>query len=152
MIEKLSDAVLADIKANACNSGMSIEDAIRAFYDTQIDKQGQDIAKAFQILLAYGVTEERAGTVANGIDVLVTRLGKETQALLVNQRNDFHDAQAKTMDELERIYRDNFYSCGSNEAFKYARLKGYDTRQVNSFEGMVSCFLAAGGTIKDGES
>ena len=41
---------------------------------------------------------------------------------------DYYDAQidkqAKTMEELERIYRDNFYSCGSNEAFKFARLIG----------------------------
>lgn len=38
---KLSDAVLADIKANACNGGMSTEDGIRAFYDVQIDAQAK---------------------------------------------------------------------------------------------------------------
>jgi hypothetical protein len=38
-------------------------------------------SRAFQMLSIYGVPEERAKSVSNGIDVLMTRVGKEVRAI-----------------------------------------------------------------------
>lgn len=42
-----------------------------------LEAQKREIERAFSILESYGVSRERAGSVSNGIDVLVTRMRKE---------------------------------------------------------------------------
>jgi hypothetical protein len=43
----------------------------------ELEKPGEEIERAYQVLQMYGVSRERAKTIANGIDVLETRYRKD---------------------------------------------------------------------------
>lgn len=55
--------------------------AAKLGWDAAIEQRNQEIERAYQTLSSYGVSKERARSVANGIMVLVTRMDKEIAGL-----------------------------------------------------------------------
>lgn len=82
-----------------------------------------DIDKSFQILGLYGVPRERAKTVHNGIEVLITRLARENEAIRANAESDralLEDA-VKMLDDVawklrKRINITEYYKCETEDA------------------------------------
>jgi hypothetical protein len=68
-----------------------------------LEAKENEVNRAFSMLEANGVPRERAKTVANGIDVLATRLSKEVQTLeeVICRLRAVLEAEAVSHDRLE---------------------------------------------------
>lgn len=64
---------------------------------------GDEVKQAFRVLAAHGVPKERARTVANGIDVLLTRYSKEMQSLM----SEIHALRVENQKLIEGTYKEN---------------------------------------------
>jgi hypothetical protein len=84
----------------------------------EIELLRAELRNAFSILEAHGVPMERAKTVANGIDVLFTRMNKENKAL-----NEEHFDMVRWINRLHevRMEPDKIYIMISN---KYGQIHG----------------------------
>lgn len=74
--------------------------------DARIDELEAEIRRAFDMLGLHGVPEGRAGTVANGIDVLATRYRKDFDSLRYELTSE-REKELKMYDALGGILEDD---------------------------------------------
>ena len=87
-----------------------------------LERAEQETKRAFDVLALYGVPQERAKTVANGIDVLATRCQREQQF-----------AEQERLAFGERV-REESYSAVVRYAEQYAIRNGHTMGKAKSWQ------------------